>query len=249
MSQSDHRRQQTDVQSQSTLLPVFLIEGETRRLSTSSNVQRRLSVIPQVDHREEDVAERKGWHLLLFIVEPVLTAFLLFPILVLFWDCGWNLVVILLNSLNDFPLSLHLGRNTDEEFGNYSSQSLIIPYVIVQILLLILYFGQDVFYTFLKRQHVIVELVLLKCHILMLVSIYIVQWEMIWTLLDQYTPHEWYFELILSLTSLFALIASNGDLSNLVCSPFLVSYDSIEYCVKFSCSLLTRHVSIFFRKS
>jgi hypothetical protein len=249
MSQSDHRRQQTDVRSQSTLLPVFLIEGETRRLSTSSNVQRRLSVIPQGDHREEDVAERKGCHLLLFIVEPVLIAFLLFPILVLFWDCGWNLVVILLNSLNDFPLSLHLGRNTDEEFGDYSSQSLIIPYVIVQVLLLVFYFGQDVFYTFLKRQHVIVELVLLKCHILMLVSIYIVQWEMIWTIWDQYTPHEWYFELLLSLTSLFALISSNGNWKNLVCSPFLVSYDSIEYCVQFSCSLLTRHVSIFFRKS
>jgi len=183
-------------------------------------------------------------------MEPILTACLLFPILVLFWDCGWNLVVTMLNSLNGFPLTLNLdGNNNADEYGDYSPQTLIIPYLIVEVFLLILYLGQDIFYNFLKRQHFIVEVILVKCHILILASIYIVQWEMIWTILDQYTSDEWTFELLLSLASLFVLIIVTGDVADLVCSPFLVCYDSIEYCVRFECPLLTQQVSIFFQKN
>ncbi|CAF4583562.1 unnamed protein product, partial [Rotaria magnacalcarata] len=58
---------------------------------------------------------------------------------------------------------------------------------------------------------------------------------MLWTIWDQFTPHEWYFEFTLSLTSLFSLIVFIGHLSDLVCSPFLFSYDSIEFNIQFGC--------------
>ena len=105
------------------------------------------------------------------------------------------------------------------------------------------YLAQDFLYGFLKRQKLIPRLILLKLHIFILSSIYIVQWVVIWTVWDQYTPREWYFEIVLSFTALFALIVFIGHLSDLVCAPFLVSYDSIEYCLHFGCPLLTRQVS------
>jgi hypothetical protein len=126
------------------------------------------------------------------------------------------------------------------EERDYSFQSLIIPYIIVQIFLLCFYLGQDFFYNFLKRQTNVIGIILLKCHIFLLASIYIVQWVMIWTIWDQYTRHEWYFELLISLTSLFALMVINGHLSDLICAPFIVIYDSIEYCLRIDCPLLTQ---------
>jgi len=63
---------------------------------------------------------------------------------------------------------------------------------------------------------------------------------MLWTMWDEYIPHDWYFELSLSFMALFAFIVVNGHLSDLVCSPFLFSYDSIEYCIHFGYPLLTK---------
>ncbi|CAF2620003.1 unnamed protein product [Rotaria sp. Silwood2] len=214
--------------------------------------QRRLTqIISLVDNSTENAVKPKGFYFLLFIAEPILISCLLFPLLVLFWDCGWNLAVTMLNSLNGFPLTYNLdGENyTDTEFGDYSPQSLIVPYVIDEILLLIFYLGQDLFYNFLKRQHIVVKMILLKIHILILAFMYIVQWEMIWTILDQYTPQEWTFMMVLSLASLFVLMVVTGTLSDMVCSPFVVSYDSIEYCIRFECPLATEHVSIVLLKN
>jgi hypothetical protein len=228
--------------------------------------QRRLSIISEVCHPIEDdesertslineylveTKENKYHRIVLFIVEPIIVGLFLLPIIVLFWECGWNLVWILLNAINGYSSTLQLDGITEEETHVYSLYSLLIPYCIAQILLLILYFGQDLFYNFLKRQKPIVETVLLKCHILLLASIYIVQWEMLWTVWDQFTPHQWYFEFVLLVTSLLTLIVFIGHLSDLVCAPFLVSYDSIEYCLHFGCPLLTRQVSLFveFRRS
>jgi hypothetical protein len=170
--------------------------------------------------------------------------------LVLFWDCGWNLITTMLNSLNDYSLTYNLdGQNyTDDGYGDYSPQSLIVSYVVGEILLLIMYLGQDLFYNFLKQQHTILEMILMKIHILLLASLYIVQWEMIWTILDQYVPQDWTFLMVLSLASVFVLIVVTGTLSDMVCSPFVISYDSIEYCIQFECPLVTEHVSIFLSK-
>jgi len=292
MSENYQQIQQTNVDRQSAISPVFLVEEE-----------RRLSIIPRVYHPlEEDFVETKTkerHQRILFIIEPIIIGLILFPIVVLFWQCGWNLIFILLKLVNGYSLdgsrqyvkmeesttladsrSLAVWQKSDRQSstqlqkgpptphtkgkrlgchspflienhdplilnseGDYSSQSLVIPYVIVQVILLCFYLSQDFFSKFLKKQNSIIEMILLKCHIFLLASIYIVQWEMIWTIWDQYTPHEWYFELLLSFIFLMALIIFTGHLSDLICAPFLVSYDSIEYCLQFDCPLLTRQVS------
>ncbi|CAF1200087.1 unnamed protein product [Rotaria sordida] len=205
-----HNQQQIQIISSELSQPLSSVEGSTNR-------RRLTQIISLVDNDQENIVEPKGRYRLLFIVEPILIACLLFPILVLFWDCGWNLTVTMLNSLNGFPLTYNLDGKvyTDDEYGNYSPQSLIVSYVIVEILLLILYLGQDLFYDFLKQQHTLIKRILLKIHILILSSLYIVQWEMIWTILDQYTPQEWTFIMVLSLASLFVLIVITGTLSDM----------------------------------
>jgi hypothetical protein len=215
----------------------------------NTHIHRLTQLITIDEDKEENVVEPKGRYLFLFIIEPILTGCILFPLLVLFWDCGWNLFTVMLNSLNDYALTYNLdGLNyTEFGYGNYSPQSLIVSYVIEEILLLILYLGQDVFYNFLKRQHSIIEMILIKIHSLLLASLYIVQWEMIWTIMDQYTPSDWTFMMVLSLASIFLLIVITGTLADFVCSPLVVSYDSIECCIEFECPLMTtEHVSIFF---
>jgi hypothetical protein len=225
--------------------------------------QRRLSIISEFYQPIEDEDTRttngingaaaqtnadKRRRRILFIIEPIIVGLILLPIVVLFWECGWNLVWILLNTVNKHPSTLKFNKVKDKQLTEQSLHSLFIPYLIAQILLLILYLGQDFVYDFLKRQNYIITFVLLQCHILLLASIYIVQWEMLWTLWDQYTPQEWYFIFVLSLASLFALIVLIGHLSDLVCAPFLISYDSIECCLHFGCPLLTREVSSFLDK-
>ena len=197
--------------------------------------QTRGSSISEQENHENKLKQR-----ILFVIEPILSGLILFPILVLFWECGWNLVLIMLNVLNGFSSELHLTEIDLDDFESYTWQSLLIPYVIQQILLLLLYLCQDFIYNFLHGQTWLIQMILLKCHILLLAFLYIVQWEMLWTIWDQFTPPIWYFELTLSIASLFALIVFIGHLSDLVCSPFIFSYDSIEYCIHFGCPLLTK---------
>ena len=237
----DHQ-QQIEVISSELSQPVSNGDGLTHR----RRLTQIISIVDQ-NQNEENLIKPKGRYLVLFILEPILTGCLLFPLLVLFWDCGWNLAVTMLNSFNDYPLTFNLdGENyTDYGYGDYSPQSLIVSYVIAEIVLLILYLSQDLFYNFLHRQHQIVAMILMKIHILILASFYIVQWEMIWTILDQYTPDDWEFMMVLSLASIFVLIGVTGTLSDLVCSPLVISYDSIEYCIQFECPLTLEHVSSF----
>ncbi|CAF1166083.1 unnamed protein product, partial [Rotaria sordida] len=219
-------------------------ENDNNENNENNENERRLSIIDRyhsTDHQLtiDQYKENKYKKRILFIIEPILTAFLLFPILVLFWETGWNLILIFLNVLNKFSPNLHLSEITQEDFESYTWESLVYPYLVVQILLLCFYIFQDLIYNYCKKQKWIIKTILLKFHIFIIGTIYIVQWEMIWTIWDQFTPHEWYFEFTLSLLSLFALIVFIGHLSDLICSPFLVSYDSIEYCIQFGCPLLT----------
>ena len=227
--------------------PAFLLstldneDDEDRR-----SVGHRLSIVSQLYPPEDEdslVRVEKGvreW--LLFLFEPLLSGLLLFPVLVLFWECGWNLLLILLNRLNGLDENLHLEEFDEDDFESYSALSLILPYLLGQLLLLGYYLTQNVFHRFFSRRSSIVCWLFLKCHIFILASVYIIQWEMLWTIWDQFTPDEWYFELTLSIASLFALIVVIGHLSDLICSPFVYSYDSIDYCLFFGCPLLTREV-------
>ena len=182
---------------------------------------------------------------ILFLMEPVVGGLVLFPIIALFWYCGWNLGLILSNHLNHFPLDFNINQTIPIDYGPYSWQSLLFPYLIVQFLLLVYYLWQDSIYTFLEKRMWIIRNGLLQFHIIVLATIYILQWKILWSVWDQSTLHGWQFEITFSVASLFATIAFTGHLSDLVCSPFLLSYDSIDYCVHFGCSLLTRGVSLF----
>ena len=179
---------------------------------------------------------------ILFFIEPIFGGLILFPIIALFWECGWNLVQIYLNYLNTFPLNYQLDKTIPKNLGIYNWQSLVSPYLIVQFLLLLYYLCQNLFYNFFKKRRWILKNIFLQFHIFILAAVYIIQWKILWTIWDEFTPNEWYFRLSLSIGSLFAIIVFNGHLSDLVCSPFLLSYDSIEYCIHFGCSLLTREV-------
>ena len=233
------------VDSQPSFLLSTLDEGER---DEGKSLPHRLSIVSHLYQPIDESAVAQGKEVkrssrrLLFVLEPLLSGVLLFPLLVLFWECGWNLVLILLNRLNALPSNLHLEEFDQEDFESYSSLSLLIPYLLVQLLLLLYYLAQNVFHRFLLGQRWLLRSVLLKVHIFILASIYIVQWEMLWTIWDQFSPHEWYFEFTLSVASLFALIVVIGHLSDLICSPFIYSYDSIDYCLFFGCPLLTREV-------
>jgi len=181
---------------------------------------------------------------ILFFTEPIIGGVILFPIIALFWESGWNLVTIFLNILNKLPPHFHSKKTIQEDTPTYTWQSLVYPYLIVQILLLFYYLCQNIIYNFLNNQNWIIKSLLLKFHIFILATIYIIQWQMLWTIWDEFITHEWYSELTLSLTALFAVIVFNGHLSDLVCSPFLFSYDLIEYCIHFGCPLLTRKVGL-----
>ena len=221
-NESDHQQEIKVINSQLSQ-PLPSADGRT--------IRRRLTqTVSIVDHTNEQTGVKpKGRYLILFLLEPILTGCLLFPLLVLFWDCGWNLAVTMLNSLNDYPLTYNLdGENyTDYGYGDYSPQSLVVSYAVAETVLFILYMSQDLFYNFLRRQHRILAMILTKIHILILASFYIVQWEMIWTILDQYTPDDWSFMMVFSIAAMFVLIVVTGTLSDLVCSPLVISYDSI----------------------
>ncbi|CAF0978343.1 unnamed protein product [Adineta ricciae] len=243
-----------DFKRQLLLRPIVNPEGEQinqRRLSVISEDYDRLDdedyemgisdgLINRFAIQTEGLRRRRR---ILFFIEPAVAAMILLPVVTLFWESGWNLTLILLNILNGYSSMLPSNDSPVNKSRPYSFSSLSISYAIVQILLLLFYLAQDFLYGFLKRQKLIPRLILLKLHIFILSSIYIVQWVVIWTAWDQYSPREWYFEIVLSFTALFALIVFIGHLSDLVCAPFLVSYDSIEYCIHFGCPLLTRQMT------
>ncbi|CAF1183239.1 unnamed protein product [Adineta ricciae] len=216
--------------------------------STDRNtIRRRLTqIISIVDNQnKEQTIKPKGSYLILFLLEPILTGCFLFPLLVLFWDCGWNLTVTMLNALNDYASNYNLdGLDYSEQgYGEYSPQSLMVTWVIDEIAFLIFYLGQDVLYHFLNKQKMIVKQIIVKIHIFILAFLYIIQWQMMWTILDQYTSQDWGFMFVFSLAGIFALMALTGTLSDLICAPFVVSYDSIEYCIQFECPLETEQMS------
>jgi Fuseless len=219
--------------------------NDDRRLSTISQLYK-----PMNDEEDEKETRPRGRErTLLFIVQPLLTACLLFPIGSLFWQCGWNLVLIFLNVLNRYPLNLHLediplaDDEQDEQQRPYSWPSLFVPYLVSQLFLLSYYLCQNLVYDCLKRQPWLLTGILLKVYIFILATVYIVQWETMWSVWDEFAPTEWYFDFTLSVCSLLALIVTVGHSSDLVCSPFIVTYDSLDSCVHLGSPLLTREVS------
>ena len=195
----------------------------------------------------KDTVKPKGRYLLLFILEPIINGGIIVPVVVLFWNPGWNLCVCVRNALSGYALNYNLdGPDYSQQgYGLYSLRTLFLTYLVAEVSILILYLGQDIFYKFLERRHIILRTILLKLHILILGSMYIVQWEAMWTIWDQYLPQDWPFLMVISLAACFALMAITGTLSDIVYSPFVACYDSIEYCIRIECSLDIEHVSSF----
>lgn len=250
----------TGIENQTTLIhPIRFVDeiNDDADRDRNRNRNRRLSVVSQLYQKIDETSSIVEENLsktrfelksrekkFLFIFEPILSGFLIFPLLVLYWECGWNLFLILLNILNGFSSHLHLDEITQEEFESYSFLSMFVPYFIVQSLFLLIYLFQNSIFHFIQQRNRYLRWFLIKIHIFLLGTFYIIQWEMLWTIFDQLTPHEWYFELTMSFTGLFSLIVLVGHLSDLICSPFIYSYDSIQFCIFIGCPLLTREVNI-----
>ena len=196
------------------------------------------------DGEDEEKKLSKTTRRILFLIEPAISGLILFPIVALFWYCGWNLGLVFENYSNHFPLDFNINQTIPVNYGPYSWQSLFYPYLVVQFLLLFYYLFQNLIYNFFEKRSQITKCVLLQCHIFVLATIYIAQWKFVWSVWNQSTPHGWQFEITFSVAALFATVVYTGHLSDLVCSPFLLSYDSIDYCIHFGCSLLTKNVGL-----
>lgn len=192
--------------------------------------------------KDENFSDREKKFL--FYFEPIISGLILFPILVLFWDCGWNLIPIFLNVLNGYDIEIHLVQINQQDYVNYPLVSLIIPLLIIQLILLFYYLFQNFVWKFLhnSQRNFLLRHFLLRIYIFIMATTYIFQWELIWTIWDQYTPYEPYFQVAISFAGLFALICLTGHLSDLICTPFIYSYDAFQYCTRIGSPLLVENV-------
>ena len=163
-----------------------------------------------------------------FICQPLVAAFVIFPFLILFWQSGWNFWAEWLNTpLGQRPV-------------------LLFPLcVLSQLFLLMIYLYQDRLYNFLFHQQRIkfVAHIILQCHSLFTGVSYTIQWVAMWTFWDRYTSTDTYIMILISIIAILAIIVVTGHLSDLVCSPFVISYDSIEYNIRIGTTFVTEKVN------
>ncbi len=164
---------------------------------------------------------------LFFIFQPLVAGLLVFPLLTLFWQSGWNFMVQWLGT----PYGKHW-------------MALPILYFLAQLILLFFYLNQDHLYDYLhKQKHQLWIILVLQFHSLLTASTYIAQWVAMWTLWDRYTSADWLLMLIVSIAALLGVIALMGHPCDLVCTPFILSYDSVEYNIRIGSPFLTESVS------
>lgn len=153
---------------------------------------------------------------LFFIIQPIVAGFLVFPLLILFWQAGWNLIDEWLRK----PIAQHWAI-------------LVLLYTLAQSILFIIYLNQDHLYDYLRKQKFAFWITfLLQCHTFLTAVTYILQWISMWTIWDRYTSQDWILMLLISIAALLAVIVLMGHPCDLVCAPFILSYDSIEYNVR-----------------
>jgi hypothetical protein len=217
--------------------------------TSSDNLMATVSATydPSSEQFVDDSSEAYNYTLLrtlLFIFEPVFTGFILLPMIAMFWVTGINLFVILLTEVNQRLFEHDIELSDDAlPVTSYSTTTLWVSYSIVQLLLLICHLSQDQLYQCTISTHWLLKIVLVKWNILFLSILYIVEWQTTWTMLDQFFPSTLEWQVMFSTAALLAIIVLHGHLADLICAPFLMSYDSVEYCIQFGCSLLTREVS------
>jgi hypothetical protein len=166
-----------------------------------------------------------------FLCEPLISGVLLLPLILIFWQSGWNFMLEWLNT----------------DLGQHQA-TLPSLYLISQIIFLIIYLNQNRIYNFLVKQELkIFVTLILQFHSLITATNYIIQWISMWTLWDYYTSDNWFVMFIISIAAIFALMALTGHPCDLVCAPFVISYDSIEYNIRIGTPFITEKVVFRFR--
>jgi hypothetical protein len=181
-----------------------------------------------------EIIIRKGIRRTLFFVfQPLVAGFLVFPLLILFWQAGWNFM----DEWLKIPFAKHWT---------------VLPslYFLAQVIFLFVYLNQDRLYDYLHRQKSkFYVAIILQCHTFLTSSTYIIQWVTMWNIWDRYTSGDGLLMLIVSIAALLAVIALMGHPCDLVCAPFILSYDSIEYNIRIGSPFLTEKVIYSFKQN
>jgi len=124
-------------------------------------------------------------------------------------------------------------------------QQTLLPslYLLSQLIFLFIYINQDRLYDFLVKQELkYFSFIILQLHSFITALNYIVQWVTMWVLWDRYTTDDWFIMLLVSAIAILSIIVLTGHPCDLVCAPFVISYDSIEYNVRIGTPLVTEKV-------
>ena len=70
-----------------------------------------------------------------------------------------------------------------------------------------------------------------------------------WTLWDYYSTSDSTTMLFISIIAVLLVLLIAGHLSDLVCAPFIISYDSIEYNIRIATSFTTEKVRLILKKT
>jgi hypothetical protein len=133
----------------------------------------------------------------------------------------------------------------------FSQHQVILPasYLLSQLICFIIYINQDRLYGYLINEELnFFVIIILQFHSFITALNYIIQWTSLWTLLDNYTSDDWLLMLTVSIASILAIILLTGHGCDLVCSPFIMSFDSIEYNVRIETSFMIEKVMRFKNK-
>ena len=187
------------------------------------------TIVPSIIQPNNEIITKKQ-RLQFFIWEPIVAGLLIFPLSLIFWQSTWNFTVECLST----PVGQH-------------PAALLVLYLISQLIFLFIYLNNNHVYKFLaKQKRPYISYVLLQLYTFVNGVNYVVQWTTIWMILDTYTGEDWVIMLISSVAAIFILIAMMGHPCDLVCGPFVMSYDSIEYNVRISMVFNTDHVVLNF---
>jgi hypothetical protein len=208
-----------DQYSANTCLLTKLIPLDESALPTTGDV------ISSV-HSDEIIHSSNKRRTIFFICEPIIAGLFIFPLLIMFWQSGWNFMVGWL----DTPLSQRRA-------------TLLSMYVLSQFLFLFIYLHQDrLYFLLVKQESKFYSFIILQFHSLFTAFNYIIQWVTMWTLWDWYTSDDWLIMLLISIIAILTVIILTGHPCDLVCAPFVISYDSTEYNVRIGTPFVTEKV-------
>jgi hypothetical protein len=163
----------------------------------------------------------------MFICEPIVAGVFILPLLVIFWQSSWNLI---LEWVNRFP--------------EQQREILSGLHILSQTIFLCMYINQNRLYDYVvhKKSHYIIGFIR-QSYVFILAFNGILQWTTMWTIWDFYTYNDWLLMLLSSIIAILAMVVLTGNPGDLVCAPFILSYDSIEYNIRIDTSLVVDKVN------